>query len=218
MAPLHRTANSWPALRAVPSRLLLASRDWGTGSLACYARPGDEVRIYEIDPAVIRLARQHFAALRNCAPDAVIRVGDARLLLAREKAAFDFLTLDVFSSDAIPIHLLTLEAFRSYLRVLAPHGVLAIHISNRQHRFLSQWLQRLAARTDLVGRSKRYSAPKSLGETQAANSSHLVMLARDEETLGALGLDADWIPLGAPDRVRVWTDDYTSIVPLLRWW
>ena len=200
-----------------PDPLVLGIAGLGTGSLACFARPGDEVRIYEIDPAVVRLAREHFAALRTCAPDAAIAVGDARLLLAREEAAFDFLALDAFTSDAIPVHLLTLEAFRSYLRVLAPDGILAVHVSNR-HLDLEPVVAAIAARTGLAGRIKRYSAPEELDESKAATSSHLVVLARDEGTLEALDLDAGWVPLGAPDRVQVWTDDYASIVPLLRWW
>ena len=200
-----------------PDPLVLGIAGLGTGSLACFAREGDEVRIYEIDPAVVRLAREHFAALRSCAPDAFIGVGDARLLLAREEAAFDFLALDAFTSDAIPVHLLTLEAFRSYLRVLAPEGVLAVHISNR-HIDLEPVVAAIAARTGLAGRIKRYSASQELTKSKASTSSHLVVLARDETTLGALDLDAGWVPLGAPDRVRPWTDDYTSIVPLLRWW
>ena len=200
-----------------PDPLVLGIAGLGTGSLACFAREGDEVRIYEIDPAVVRLAREHFAALRSCAPDAFIGVGDARLLLAREEAAFDFLALDAFTSDAIPVHLLTLEAFRSYLRVLAPEGVLAVHISNR-HIDLEPVVAAIAARTGFAGRIKRYSASEALTKSKASTSSHLVVLARDEVTLGALDLDAGWVPLGAPDRVRPWTDDYTSIVPLLRWW
>ena len=200
-----------------PDPLVLGIAGLGTGSLACFARPGDEVRIYEIDPAVVRLAREHFAALRNCAPDAAIAIGDARLEIAREEAAFDFLALDAFTSDAIPVHLLTLEAFRSYLRVLAPEGILAVHVSNR-HLDLEPVVAAIAARTGLAGRIKRYSAPEELAESKAATSSHLVVLARDEGTLEALDLDAGWVPLGAPDRVRVWTDDYASIVPLLRWW
>ena len=200
-----------------PGSLVIGIAGLGTGSLACHTRPGDKLHIYEIDPAVVRLARMYFAALRNCAPDAVIGVGDARLLLEREETAFDFLTLDVFSSDAIPVHLLTLEAVRSYLRVLAPDGVLAMHISNR-HIDLEPALAALAAHTGLVARGKFFSAPKTQKETLASTSSHLVVLARNEETLDVLGLDEGWVPLGPPDRVRVWTDDYTSIVPLLRWW
>ena len=197
--------------------LVMGIAGLGTGSLACYASPGDEVRIYEIDPAVVRLAKTHFAALRTCAPDAFIAVGDARLLLEREEVAFDFLTIDTFSSDAIPVHLLTLEAFRSYLRVLAPEGVLAVHISNR-HIDLEPVIAAIAGRIGLSSRIKRYSAPEDLMDSRASTSSHLVVLARDEATLGALDLDAGFVPLGAPDRVRVWTDDYASIVPLLHWW
>ena len=200
-----------------PDPLALGIAGLGTGSLACYARPGDAVRIYEIDPAVVRLAHEHFAALRTCAPDAVIGVGDARLLLAREETPLDALVLDTFSSDAIPVHLLTEEAFRTYIRVLAPEGVLAVHISNR-HLDLEPVVSGVAARTGLAGRIKRYEAPEELEESMASTSSNVVVLARDEATLGALDLDAGWAPLGAPDQVRVWTDDYASIVPLLRWW
>ena len=200
-----------------PSPLTLGIAGLGTGSLACFARPGDAVRIYEIDPAVVRLAREHFAALRACAPDAVIGVGDARLLLAREEARLDFLALDAFTSDAIPVHLLTEEAFRTYLRVLAPKGILAVHISNR-HIDLEPVVAAIAARTGLSGRIKRYSAPKELIKSGASVSSHLVVLTHDEATLDALTFDAGWVSLGAPDRMRMWTDDYTSIVPLLRWW
>ena len=197
--------------------LVLGLAGLGTGSLACYARPGDTVRIYEIDPTVVRLAREHFAALGVCAPDAVIGIGDARLLLAREETPLDVLVLDTFSSDAIPVHLLTEEAFRTYLRVLAPEGILAVHISNR-HLDLEPVISGVAGRAGLAGRIKRYEAPEALKESRASTSSNVVVLARDEATLGALDLDAGWAPLGSPDRVRVWTDDYASIVPLLRWW
>ena len=200
-----------------PDPLSLGLAGLGTGSLACYARPGDTVRIYEIDPTVVRLAREHFAALRTCTPDAHIGIGDARLLLAREETPLDVLVLDTFSSDAIPVHLLTEEAFRTYLRVLAPEGILAVHISNR-HLDLEPAIAAIAARTGIVGRIKRYSAPQALEELMASTSSNVVVLSRDEATLGALDLDAGWVPLGSPDRVRVWTDDYASIVPLLRWW
>ena len=200
-----------------PSPLVIGLAGLGTGSLACYARPGDEVRAYEIDPVVVRLARAHFAALRDCAPNAKIAIGDARLLLEREQASLDFLALDTFSSDSIPVHLLTLEALRIYLRVLAPEGVLAVHVSNR-HLDLEPVLAALAERLELVARIKRYRTPKDAPPPQPATSSDVVVLARGEDTLRALDLDAGWVPLGSPGRVRVWTDDYASVVPLLRWW
>ena len=204
------------ALGRAPSPNAIGMVGLGTGSLACYARPGDDVRIYEIDPAVVRLAREHFSALSSCAPDADIAVGDARLLLDREQATFDVLALDIFTSDAIPVHLLTLEAFTIYLRTLAPDGVIAIHISNR-HLDLEPVLAALAERLGLVGRIKRYRAPEDTAPPSVASSSDVAVLARNKDALRALDLDAGWVALGPPDRVQVWTDDYASIVPLLRW-
>ena len=200
-----------------PSPLVIGIAGLGTGSLACYARPGDEVRIYEIDPVVVDLARTHFAALRNCAPDATVAVGDARLLLEREEVSLDLLALDAFASDAIPVHLLTREAFESYLRVLAPEGIIAVHISNR-HLDLEPVLAALADRMGLAARIERYATREDSPPPRLSESSSLVVLARGEDTLRALDLDEGWVALGSPDRVRIWTDDYTSIVPLLRWW
>ena len=204
------------ALARRPSSLVIGLAGLGTGSLACYARPGDEVRVYEIDPAVVRLARTHFAALADCAPDAVVATGDARLLIEREQATLDVLALDTFSSDSIPVHMLTEEAFTSYMRVLAPNGVLAVHISNR-HLDLEPVLAALAERVGLAARIKRHTAPEDVPPPRPSQSSVVVVLALDEEVIRGLDLDAGWVPLGSPDRVRVWTDDYTSIVPLLRW-
>ncbi len=108
----------------------------GTGTLAAYARQGDTLRIYEINPAVETLARSHFKYLEYCQGTLDVVMGDARLMMERELAdgraqTFDLLALDAFSSDAIPVHLLTREAFEIYLKHLKPDGVIAVHISNR---------------------------------------------------------------------------------------
>lgn len=108
----------------------------GTGTLASYGRVGDHVRIYEIDPQVERVARSHFTYLEHSPAQVEVVLGDARLSLERELAAgqsqqFDVLALDAFSSDAIPVHLLTVEAFATYLRHLKPDGTIAVHTSNR---------------------------------------------------------------------------------------
>ena len=103
----------------------------GVGTLAAYARPGDELRFYEINPAVIDLAQRFFDYLPACRGRIEVVEGDARILLEQESAqAFDVLVLDAFSSDSIPVHLLTREAFAVYLRHVKPDGVLAVHISN----------------------------------------------------------------------------------------
>jgi SAM-dependent methyltransferase len=108
----------------------------GTGTLAAYGRSGDQLRIYEINPAVEQLARDPFTHLARSPAKIDVVMGDARLSLEREFAAggsqqFDLLALDAFSSDAIPVHLLTREAVALYLRHLRPDGMLAVHISNR---------------------------------------------------------------------------------------
>ncbi|WP_414662144.1 spermidine synthase [Horticoccus sp. 23ND18S-11] len=122
------------SLPETPRRLGLVGL--GTGSLATYARPGDYLRIYEINPAVQELARSQFKYLEYCQAKTDVIMGDARLMMEQELAAnqgqqFDFLALDAFSSDAIPVHLLTKEAFEIYFRHLKADGVLAVHISNR---------------------------------------------------------------------------------------
>ena len=108
----------------------------GTGSLAVYGRKGDYLRIYEINPAVEKLARSQFKYLEYCQAKVDVVMGDARLMMEREVASqqeqkFDLLALDAFSSDAIPVHLLTKEAFQIYLKQIKPDGVIAVHISNR---------------------------------------------------------------------------------------
>jgi hypothetical protein len=106
----------------------------GTGTLACYAKPGQSWRFFEIDPAIVQLARDSgkFTFLRQCAPQTRISIGDARVRLTEsQSASLDLLALDAFSSDTVPMHLLTREAFATYGRVLAPNGLLLVHISNR---------------------------------------------------------------------------------------
>lgn len=104
----------------------------GTGTLATYSKPGDVYRYYEINPYVVELADEYFTYLKNSLGKYSIELGDARLTLEREEPQqFDVLVLDAFSSDAIPVHLLTLEAFEVYKRHLKPDGVLCVHISNR---------------------------------------------------------------------------------------
>ena len=104
----------------------------GVGTLAAYGRSGDQLRFYEINPLVIRFARQHFTYLDDSQAEVQIVEGDARLSLEQEPPrGYDLLVADAFSSDSIPVHLLTRQAFALYFRHLGPDGVLAVHVSNR---------------------------------------------------------------------------------------
>ena len=104
----------------------------GAGTLAVYGRPGDEMRMHEINDQVLDLARRHFSYLGDTPAQVVPVLGDGRRMLEREPPqGFDLLAMDAFSGDSIPTHLLTLEAFYAYRRHLAPEGWLAVHITNR---------------------------------------------------------------------------------------
>lgn len=189
----------------------------GTGTLACYARTGQRWRFYEIDPAVIRIARDtgQFTYLRNCLPDPTIRIGDARLSLERDaSASLDLLALDAFSSDAIPMHLMTREAFATYARVLQPQGLLLVHISNR---FLDlEPVVAAVARDGGWHAAKLYYQPPRY--TAVASASQWIALSRDPATLAALARgNGDWQPLVARAGLAAWTDDYSTILPLLKW-
>ena len=120
--------------RIASNRVLLATVGLGTGSTACLTEAGDTITYYEIDPAILRIAKdpKRFTFLAECAPDAKIVVGDARLTLAdAPDGEYDVIVVDAFTSDAIPVHLLTREALELYFRKLKPNGIVAMHVSNR---------------------------------------------------------------------------------------
>ena len=206
-------------LRRRQEALRLGVVGLGAGSLLCYVHPGDAVSVYEIDPAVVALARSHFTALDDCAPQASVQVGDGRLKLREAPAgSMDALFLDAFASGSIPVHLLTLEAFEEYLRVLGPDGVLAVHISNR-HMELEPLLGVVAGELGLAGAVRLYRAPRWSGHGALPMMTHLAVLARNGAVIDSLGLGAEWRPLEARRPTwwrRAWTDDAASLVPFLR--
>jgi hypothetical protein len=190
----------------------------GTGTLACYARPGQQWRFYEIDPAIVHIARDtgQFSYLRLCQPDPLIRVGDARVRLSAEaSASLDLLALDAFSSDAVPAHLLTREAFAIYARVVSRRGLLLVHISNR---FVDlEPLVAAAAREGGWAIAKLNYVPTDLDREEQATSSVWLALSRDPAVLKALEeKGGDWTPAVAPPGLAAWTDDYSSVLPFIR--
>jgi SAM-dependent methyltransferase len=188
----------------------------GTGTLACYAKPGQHWRIYEIDPAVVRLSRDsgRFTFLKNCLPDARIVLGDARLRIAADvPGSLDLLALDAFSSDAVPMHLLTREAFAAYGRVLAPDGVLLVHISNR---FLD--LKPVIAAEARVGgwHAAVMDYRPSVAEGGASASLWIALSRRPAPIRLLRKVDPSWEPLADDLAFAPWTDDHATILPLLK--
>jgi hypothetical protein len=183
----------------------------GAGSMACHRQEGETWTFFEIDPEVVRLARDPnmFRFLASCAPDAPIVLGDARLTLAASTQRFDLIVLDAFSSDAIPTHLLTREALRGYLAHLAPHGMLLIHISNR-HLELPKVVAAVGATEGLTTLVKTDRNPIDLSADLRA-AAMVAVLARSETDLGTLRGADGWEKTEA-GGVVAWTDDYSDII------
>lgn len=190
----------------------------GTGTLAAYGRRGDTIRFYDINPAVEHLARTRFSYLANSAANIEVVIGDARLSLERETQSAnmercDVLALDAFSSDAIPIHLLTREAFEIYLKHLSFGGIIAVHTSNR-YLNLDPVVFKTAAS---VGLSATLISDSPNDKDWWLSSSTWVLLARSSEVLAIPEINlAASAPPFVPSNLRVWTDDYASLYPLLR--
>jgi len=196
----------------------------GAGTLACYAQPGQNWTFFEIDPAVIRIAKdpRFFHFLSDCTPKARLLVGDGRLLIARESAGrYDLIISDVFSSDSIPVHLYTREAIRTYFEKLKPDGLLLMNVTNRYINFEPA----LAALTRESGLSARIMRSYPTADAPAMHfRSFWVAMARTEAVLAPLtdGFDAArptawgrWRALAERPGVRSWTDDYSNLIELI---
>src|SRR5581483_5005892 len=183
----------------------------GTGTISAYGRPGDYYRFYEINPLVPRLARTEFHFIPDSKAHVDITMGDARLSLAREQAEnFDVLAVDAFSSDSIPVHLLTRQAMDLFFRHLKPDGILAVHISNRY--------------LDLQ--------PVVRGEAEATGKMARVVDTEDDDSQDVFG--ATWVLVVSPAagfskdamsastnleggrKVRLWTDDFSNLYQILK--
>lgn len=192
----------------------------GAGTLACYVAPGQRWRFYEIDPAMATIARDpaRFSFLSRCQPRADIVIGDARLTLAREPArSLDLLVIDAFSSDSIPLHLLTREAFAIYADRLAPKGLLLIHISNR-YLDLRPAIAAQAAAGGWQTRWRHYVPDKRDAPRHYA-ASVWIALSRDPRQLGVLAAHSPpgaWRAMTPRPGFPLWTDDHASILPALK--
>jgi hypothetical protein len=186
----------------------------GAGAIAAYGREGQTMVFHEIDPAVIRLAQdpEYFTYLRDSNADIRFDIGDGRLTMARlPDAVYGVIVLDAFSSDAIPVHLLTLEAFQLYLKKLQPRGIIAVHISN-QYLYLEPVVARIADELNLAA-IHRLDDPGKAEETRSMRStSEWILLARAPQDLGPLASSPNWRPLRRKPNAPLWTDSYSNIL------
>jgi hypothetical protein len=184
----------------------------GTGSMACHKRDGERWTFFEIDPVVIRLASdaKNFRFLSDCGPIERIVPGDARLTLATSSGWYDLIVLDAFSSDAIPVHLLTREAFAGYLTRLAPNGVIIVHVSNR-HMELASVVAAVGAAEGLIAYVKQDDQANDLLKDYHANA-QVVVLAKSTADLGDLPSRSGWTRLDRVAGVAAWTDDYSDVL------
>jgi SAM-dependent methyltransferase len=186
----------------------------GVGTLLTYARAGDDIRVYEINDDVLDIARQQFSYLSEAERKGAtlqIDLGDARLTLENQTPQqFDVLAIDAFSSDAIPAHLLTREAFAVYLRHLKPNGILAVHISNR-YLDLEPVCERIAEQL------KRSAMLVHTSASEAVDASDWILISADERPWSnPVFAGADMRrPRGDPS-FKGWTDQYSSLWPLLK--
>jgi len=180
----------------------------GIGTMAAYCRPGDVYRFYEINPLVEQFAREHFTYLRDCPARKEIALGDARLVMEAEPPQqFDVLAVDAFSGDAVPVHLLTQEAFAIYFRELKPNGVLAVHVSNR---YLD--LVPVVKRAADTFRRVAYLSASGSDEARGLKASTWVLIGQREQLSRFTSLRE----LPPTTSVRSWTDDYSSILGIMK--
>jgi hypothetical protein len=206
------------AARGVYAKKRIAVAGLGIAALANYAEKDQSLTYYEIDPAVVEIAKNprlftYYDDAQERGVDLRVVFGDARLKM--EEAAdgsYDMVVLDAFTSDAIPVHLLTREAMGMYLRKLTAHGLLVVHISNR-YLALEPVLGNLAAALGLV-------ALKQSDEAKGVPlkySTDMVVMARDLDALGPFQGDPRWSPLQRSAAVGVWSDDFSNVVGILKW-
>ena len=185
----------------------------GTGTLACHSKGNEHWTFFEIDPEVIRIARdpRRFEFLSRCAPESPVIAGDARLTLEASTDRYDLIVLDAFSSDTIPVHLLTREAVAGYLSKLSPHGVLLLHISNR-HLDLTPVVAKVAQSLGLAAFVREDRSAGDLLTTLKADA-RLVVLTRDAADAGSVA--GNWMPLRPDQSSALWTDDYSNILGIM---
>ena len=183
----------------------------GSAALACASQPGENWKFFEIDQAIVDIARdpKRFSFIQKCHPDLQPVMGDARLTFAKEPdGVYDLIVVDAYSSDAIPVHLATREAMTIYKSKLAPHGAIVVHVSNR-HLELASVIVGIANANNLKS-WVYFNNPRR--DTEYILANNVVISARDESDVGDIAHSDAW-KAASPDKLqRVWTDDYSNIL------
>ncbi|MGB8603747.1 fused MFS/spermidine synthase [Bradyrhizobium sp.] len=211
----HRDGGIGQAIAAVRERkggpIRVAVIGLGAGTLTCASEPGENWKFFEIDQTMVDTARdpKYFTYIQNCEPDLKPVIGDARLTFAKEPdGLYDLIIVDAYSSDAIPIHLATVEAMKIYKDKLAPQGAVVMHVSNR-HLELSSVVVGIAEENDL--KSWVYSEDSNR-DNEYIFATSVVVSAREEADVGKLASSENWTLDEAEENQRVWTDDYSNVL------
>ena len=187
----------------------------GAGAMSAYAGGGVTMDIFEIDPLVEELAREHFTYLSLCGEHCTVAIGDGRRLVEEAPdEKWDIIFLDAYNSDSIPTHLMTREALDLYFRKVKAHGLVVFHVSNR-YLDLEGVVGALAWDGDYASVSRLHSPPKTDRRIKQVDISRYTVVARDEADLGPLAEDPDWEPTKVAEVL--WTDDFTNIVSVFDW-
>jgi hypothetical protein len=183
----------------------------GTGTLAAWGRPGDTFRFYELDPEVIEVAKTHYTFLRDSKAKIETVAGDARLQLEREATqGFDVLVIDAFSSDSIPVHLITREALAAYMKHLGPQGIVAFHVTNRFLK-LAPVVAELASEAGLTA-VRVFDLP----EHEPFNNTDWVLVSRNASLQSDPALKSASTAFDKIPGLRPWTDDYSALFRVLK--
>jgi spermidine synthase len=186
----------------------------GSGTLAAYGRKDDVFRFYDINPLVENVARHWFTYLRESGATIEVVPGDARLSLASEPSqGYDVLAVDAFSGDAIPVHLLTRQALELYQKHLAPGGIIAFHVSNK-FLDLAPVVQQQAVE---AGLQTAYIAVTDDDDDTGAYSSDWVLVTANQDFLSRKEVRDGSYNIPLQPSLRLWTDDYNSVLPILKW-
>jgi hypothetical protein len=196
----------------------------GCGTIAWYGRPWQNFDFYEIDPMVVSIASNpdYFTYLKSCKADYRIIVGDARVQLGKAPDhKYDLLIIDAYSSDSVPVHLLTKEAFAMYTSKIKPDGMLVLHISNRYFK-LSPIIAGIFAELGISGREKlddpkNYSIKYDWYDEEQLSKSFWVAGSKSEERLASLHRFGKWRKMQVSRAYSIWTDDYANLLQVYNW-